>query len=266
MESITSVDGTEIAYEKTGEGPPIVLVHGSTGNHREWREVVPTLAETYTVYAIDRRGRGASGDADEYAIEREYEDVAAVVDHVASLHESDPVSLVGHSYGAICALHAILETDAVDRLVIYEPPLGEVPPPQGAAAGLEQLLEEEGADATVAAFLQNSVGMTSDEVDQFRNDEMWDHRLEAIPTVPRETRAIQRGLFEPDAFSDVAVSTVLLVGGESPPPIKDAVQLVADALTDSHILTLEGQQHFAMQNAPTEFTETLLNALTIETA
>ncbi|GAB7020973.1 alpha/beta fold hydrolase [Halostagnicola bangensis] len=265
MESITSADGTEIAYKQTGEGPPVVLVHGSTGNHREWREIVPTLAEEYTVYAINRRGRGMSGDADDYAIEREYEDVAAVVDHVASVHETDPVSLVGHSYGAICALHALLETDAVDRLVIYEPPLGEVPPPEGAAAGLAQQLEEEGADATVAAFLQNSVGMTPEEVDQFRKDEMWDHRLEAISTVPRETRAIQRGLFKPDAFSDVTVPTALLVGGESLPPAKGAVQMVADALNDSRILTLEGGEHFAIHNVPTEFTETLMNALAIDT-
>lgn len=226
---------------------------------------MPTLEEKYTVYAIDRRGRGASGDADDYAIEREYEDVAAVVDHVASVHETDPVSLVGHSYGAICALHAILETDAVDRLVLYEPPLGEVPPPEGAAEGLAQQLEEEGPDATVEAFLQNSVGMTPEEVDQFRQDEMWEHRLEAISTVPRETRAIQRGLFEPDAFSEVTVPAALLVGGESPPPITEAVQMVADALTDSRILILEGQEHFAMRKAPIEFTETLMNALEIET-
>lgn len=261
MESITSIDGTEIAYHKAGKGPPVVLVHGSTGNHREWRKVVPKLAEKYTVYAIDRRGRGASGDADEYAIEREYEDVAAVVDHVALLHASLSVSLVGHSYGAICALHAIYHTDVVDRLVIYEPPLGEVTPPQGAAAGLEQLLEDEGADATLVAFLGNAVGMTSDEISQFRTDEMWEHRLEAISTVPRETRALQRGLFKSDAFNEVSVPTVLLVGGESPPPIKDAVQMVADALTNSRILTLEGQEHFAMYEAPAEFIETLLNAL-----
>jgi hypothetical protein len=77
METITSKDGTSIAYRRSGEGPPLVLVHGAAADHGRWRPVLPAFEERFTVYAIDRRGRGGSGDADGYAIEREFEDVAS---------------------------------------------------------------------------------------------------------------------------------------------------------------------------------------------
>ena len=78
-ETFTSNDGTPIAYRRSGEGPPLVLVHGAAADHGRWRPVLPAFEERFTVYATDRRGRGGSGDGDDYAIEREFEDVAAVV-------------------------------------------------------------------------------------------------------------------------------------------------------------------------------------------
>ena len=80
METITSKDGTLIAYRRSGEGPPLVLVHGAAANHSRWTPILPAFEERFTVCAVDRRGRGGSGDSDDYAIEREFEDVAAVVD------------------------------------------------------------------------------------------------------------------------------------------------------------------------------------------
>src|SRR5262245_15334434 len=99
MDHVTSRDGTPIGYERSGQGPPLILVHGTTADHSRWAPVLPALSERFTVSAVDRRGRGASGDAPIYAIEREFEDVAALVDAVGG-----PVYLLGHSYGALCAL------------------------------------------------------------------------------------------------------------------------------------------------------------------
>ena len=82
--SVTSHDHTEIAYWTSGDGPPVVLVHGTPADHTRWRPLLPYLERHVTVHAIDRRGRGASGDAPEYSLQREYEDVAAVVDAVAA--------------------------------------------------------------------------------------------------------------------------------------------------------------------------------------
>ena len=99
METVTSRDGTHIAYERSGEGPPLVLVHGTTAAHFTWELVLPELQKHFTVYAIDRRGRGESGGTDyDYEIEREFEDVVTLIDSIGGT-----VGLLGHSYGAICA-------------------------------------------------------------------------------------------------------------------------------------------------------------------
>ena len=99
--SVASRDGTQIAYWTSGSGPPLVLVHGAPADHTRWRPLLPYLEPYVTVHALDRRGRGASGDALEYRLEREYEDVAAVVDAVAA--SGQPVDVYGHSHGGIVA-------------------------------------------------------------------------------------------------------------------------------------------------------------------
>jgi pimeloyl-ACP methyl ester carboxylesterase len=101
MQTILTPDGTRIAYQRCGHGPPLVLIHGTADDHTRWARLLPILAERFTVYALDRRGRGQSGATDPatYAIEREFGDVAAVIDAVG-----EPAHLLGHSYGAICVL------------------------------------------------------------------------------------------------------------------------------------------------------------------
>jgi pimeloyl-ACP methyl ester carboxylesterase len=109
-ETVLSEDGTSIAVWQSGEGAPLVLVHGTTADHTRWAPVLPALEERFNVLAIDRRGRGRSGDADDYAIEREFENVAAVVEWAG-----DGVNLLGHSYGGVCAIEAALLTDRVRK-------------------------------------------------------------------------------------------------------------------------------------------------------
>lgn len=129
--TLTSADGTVIAFERTGNGPPLVLVHGNGDVHEFWdlAGVRTAFAQHCTVYAIDRRGRGesddgqrtssadvartsGSGDVPGYELKREAEDVAAVVDSI-----DEPVTLLGHSGGAIYSLEAALRTDNVRKLV-----------------------------------------------------------------------------------------------------------------------------------------------------
>ena len=105
MMRVRSRDGTEIAYWTSGEGPPLVVVHGTPADHTRWRPLLPYLEPHLTVHAMDRRGRGASGDAPDYGLAREYEDVAAVVDAVAEASGA-PVDLYGHSHGGIVAFGA----------------------------------------------------------------------------------------------------------------------------------------------------------------
>ncbi len=117
--NVVSRDGTSIAAWRSGEGPPLVLIHGAAADHHRWAPVLPALEERFSVFAIDRRGRGGSGDANDYALEREFEDVVAVVEWAG-----EGVNVLGHSYGGICALEAAFLTDRIRKLVLYEPPMG----------------------------------------------------------------------------------------------------------------------------------------------
>ena len=114
---VQSTDGTTIKVWMQGEGPPIVLVHGSLRDHTMFEPLVAQLHSSMTTYAIDRRGFGGSGDRKEYAIEREFEDVAAVVEVIAA--NAGAVALCGHSYGAGCAMGAAALADSVSRLILY---------------------------------------------------------------------------------------------------------------------------------------------------
>lgn len=117
---VRSVDGTRIGYRTSGTGAPLVLVHGATADSTVMSLLVPLLEPHYTVHAVDRRGRGLSGDGPTYDIALEYADVAAVVDDCARA-AGGAVSLYGHSYGAVCALGAALLTPDVGQLFLYEP-------------------------------------------------------------------------------------------------------------------------------------------------
>src|SRR2546426_5567158 len=116
MDVVKSRDGTPITYERAGSGPPLVLVHGSTSDHdTAYRFVIPMLERYFTVRALDRRGRGDSGDGADYCLEREVDDVAAV-----SESAGEPVKLFGHGFGALLALGASLRTGDGHKLGLYE--------------------------------------------------------------------------------------------------------------------------------------------------
>ncbi|MEX2225745.1 MAG: alpha/beta hydrolase [Dehalococcoidia bacterium] len=148
MDYVTSADGTRIAFERSGDGPPLVLVHGSINDRRAWSLAVPAFAEHFSVYAMDRRGRGESGEPGEHQFACQIEDVAAVIGAAGA-----PVDLVGHSYGAHCALGAAAMAPAsIKHLVLYEPPL--VDDVRGAVA---QAFEQNEASEAVAQFLEKNL-------------------------------------------------------------------------------------------------------------
>lgn len=256
METVTSADGTSIAYERTGSGPPLVLVHGSTADHTRWEPILSTLQERFTVYALDRRGRGESGDAREYAIEREIEDIAAVVDSI-----DEPVVLLGHSYGGICALEAALRTDNVERLVLYEPPLpvgDHDPDSEPVLVEMESLIDDGEREEALVRFLRDIAGVPPTELDALRSAPNWLDRVKAVHTVLREERARKTYVFEGSRFSQLTTPTLLLLGSETAALHRDATAALDDALPDSHVVVLEGQAHAAMNTAPELFADELL--------
>jgi len=254
METVTSADGTEIAFERTGSGPPLVLVHGGGGiDHRRW-DLVGTrsaLADQFTVYTMDRRGRGESGDAEEYALEREFEDVAAIVDAI-----DEPVNLFGHSDGALLALEAALRTDNLHTLILYEHwfEVGDYELDfEEELAEMEALLDAGENEQALVMFLREVGGLTPERLEQFRSAAIWQGMVEAARLVPREGRAFDAYDFDPTRFAEMTTPTLVLVGGESPQILKDVAEATADALPDSRIVTFEGHGHRAMDTATDHF-------------
>jgi pimeloyl-ACP methyl ester carboxylesterase len=260
MEKVISHDGIPIAYYRSGAGSPLILVPGTgAANPVAWTAVIPALEECFTVYAVDRRGHGESGDSPTYAIEREFEDIVAVVDSVG-----EPVNLLGHSFGALCALEAALLTPNLRKLILYEPgiPLPGVSLyPEGVIDRLQALLDSGGREAVLTAFYREVVGMSPEEVEQFKSSPAWPARLATAHTLPRESRAEEQYSFEAQRFKSLHTPTLLLTGSDSPQFLKHATETVAAALPNSRIAIMPRQQHIAMYTAPELFVSTLIQFL-----
>jgi pimeloyl-ACP methyl ester carboxylesterase len=258
VHTTVSRDGTKIGAVVSGEGPPLVLVHGTTANHMRWERVLPLLNPHFKVYAMDRRGRGLSGDAADYSVRREFEDVAALVDSVG-----EPAMLLGHSFGALCAVEAALLTSNVRKLVLYEPYLPQYESVNVPAAleKLELLLAKGEAEAAVAMFLRELVGLPEHEVEALRHAAGWDIRVASAHTLVRETRAELSYEFDPARFKRLQVSTLFLSGSESARAMTLSTQAFHEALPDSRIAGLPGQQHVAMTSAPDLFATEVLRFL-----
>lgn len=259
MPTVHSVDGTPIGFTRTGRGAPLVLVHGISADAERWAPVMQGLEERFTVYAMDRRGRGASGDGDTYAIERDVEDVAALVDTIG-----EPTFLLGHSYGGLCTLHALLHTKHVQKLVVYEPYTPVSPASEPSATTLRYLaMAEQGErDQIVTTFLREIIQLSEAEVRAMRALPSWAGRLAAAHTIPRELAAAEQFRFEPSRFADVRVPITMLLGEKSPEFLKDATARLHAALPTSEITVLEGQKHSAMNSAPALFVRELSLVLT----
>jgi pimeloyl-ACP methyl ester carboxylesterase len=205
---------------------------------------------------MDRRGRGQSGDADYYAFEREFEDVAAVIDSAG-----DAVDVLGHSHGGVCALEAALLTESVRKLVLYEAPVGFVVAPPHTVQRLEELAEAGERDEVLSVFFREVVGAPEEQIDMLRSLPAWEGRLAAAHTIPREERVNRQYAFEPDRFRELRVPTLLLEGGDSPEPFREADRALKAALPDCQVVVMPGQRHTAMDTAPELFTSEVLRFL-----
>jgi pimeloyl-ACP methyl ester carboxylesterase len=248
-------DGTPIGCWRSGSGPPLLLVHGSTADHTRWRPVLPLLEPHATVYAVDRRGRGASGDAPVYAVEREFCDLAAVVDDIGS-----PVDVVAHSFGALCSLGAALHTTGMRRLVLYEPPVLQ-PVRSAADDRMAELLAHGQRAGVVRTFFRDIVGTAESQLQLIMTAPSWPSRVAAAHTVVRERLIDPPYRFCPELYAGLGVPTLLIAGGDSPPFLQASTAAVAAAVPGAQVVVLEGEQHVAMDSAPERFVTAVLGFL-----
>jgi pimeloyl-ACP methyl ester carboxylesterase len=246
---VISRDGTPIAVFTGGEGPPLILVHGTTADHTTFRASGPVLAQAFATHAVDRRGRGASGDGSgPYRIELEYEDLAAVAEAIAE-EAGEPVDIVGHSYGGRCALGAGLLTDAIGRLVVYE----GAPSPGGREgyrpAGVEQriarLVESADHDAALATFFREVVRMSEPDLAAYRADPIWPVRAAAVHTTVREMAGEGSTAASLEALGRVEQPVLQILGGDSPAVFGEATRALDARLADGRIAVIDGARHAA---------------------
>jgi pimeloyl-ACP methyl ester carboxylesterase len=259
METITSADGTNVSWQTTGSGPPLLLVHGTTADHRRWAGVSPQFEQHFTVHAIDRRGRGASTDDSRgYDILREAEDVSDVIDAIGR-----PVDVLGHSYGAVCSLEAALLTDGVRKMVLYEPPIPTGIPmyPPGLPDRMQEMIDDGELEAALELFFREVVKMPEHELVEYRELPVWKQRIQLAPTIPREMAIDRNYSFDPERFADLRVPVLLMLGGDSPPIFRAAVETADGAVPNSMVVLLPGQQHIAMDTDPELFVGEVLDFL-----
>ena len=223
----------------------LVMVHGAGSARWGFDLLRPHLEHRFTVVAADRRGRGDSADGDGYAIEREIEDLGAV------LREFGPrPMLFGHSYGGLIAAAAAARAEDLDRLVLYEPPMGGVLEGPEWVDRLEALVAAGDRERALRAFLKDIGGYTDAEIDAMGDTPVWDARLATMPTVIRELRAENAYRLPVEALAQLSVPALLLVGSESPDWARRSTEAYAEAIPGVEVVTLHGQGHGANAAAP----------------
>jgi pimeloyl-ACP methyl ester carboxylesterase len=251
MKHVLSKDGVPIAYEQRGKGLPLVLIHGAAADHTRWAPILPGLEKYFTVYAIDRRGHGQSGDAEPYTIDREYEDVVAIVDSIPG-----PVNLLGHSYGAICSLEASLKTPNLRMLVLYEPPIHTDEIKNNSSDAIDRMnssLRIGEREKALLIFLREIVGIQDDEMNKLQSLPNWSARVASAHTIPREEANVSSYTLHPERFSKLETPTLLLLGGDSSSFFKGAIEILGKSIPKSRIAILPEQRHAAMDTAPELF-------------
>ncbi|SBT49166.1 alpha/beta fold hydrolase [Micromonospora auratinigra] len=241
VETVQSTDGTTIAYETAGDGPPIVLVGGAFNDRGTVRPLGAALTADFTVYGYDRRGRGDSGDAAAYAVQREIEDLAALIERAGgSAH------LYGLSSGAILAAYATAEGLPVTGLALFEPPF-RTGPHGGAEPGLAEeltgLVSAGRRGDAVALFLTDAVGVPGEAVAGMRGRPEWSWMEGLAHTLAYDTTVTGDGGLPTGRLAAIRVPTVVVDSTGSPEWLRAAAAATAGAIPGATHLSLAGAFH-----------------------
>ncbi len=242
MGEVRSKDGTAIAFERSGEGPPVILVVGAFNDRATGAPLAAALQERFTVFNYDRRGRGDSGDTLPYAVEREVEDLEALIEEAGG-----SASVFGYSSGAVLALRAAAHGLAIPMLALYEPPVsadgGVGRLREDLAARLAGLVEEGRRGDAVELFQTEGVGLPAEVVAQIRQASFWP-ALEAMAhTLVYEIEILGDGSLPAELAASVEAPTLVVAGGESFPYLREMAPALADVMPIARARVLEDQSH-----------------------
>lgn len=256
LDTTTSADGTEIGYFRRGAGPALVITHGSVSTSEQWIPATGHLAEHFTCYVLDRRGRGRSGDARAYDISTEVADIAAMM-AVAG----PGAHLFGHSYGAVCTL-AYAETHSLDgTLVLFEPPLNVNGPVAGEGLSSYRALIAVGdLDAAFEFALVNFVRIPPEEVPAVRQTPLWDQCVALTPTWTRELEQIDAQGADLRRYASIGARTHVIAGTATTPFLLTSARSLVDAIPGATITELPEMNHFAHLVDPAGFAEVVRRA------
>jgi len=245
IRKVISKDGTTIAFDQSGEGPAVILVDGALAYRAHWgqRLLAAELANHFTVYAYDRRGRGESSDTLPYAVEREIEDIEALIEEAGG-----PVYLYGSSSGAVLALKAAakLGPARVLKLALYEPPFNSDDDDAIQEFALykkrmAELLEASKHGDAVAFFLADV--LPAEMIEGMRHSPDWPILEALAPTLAYDNAVMGDGSVPAEAAKAATMPALVLDGSESPDFMHEAAETLARAMPHAERKTLEGQTH-----------------------
>lgn len=245
----TSADGTTIAYQTYGEGPAMVIVGGATNRKEDWVELAQALAQDgYTGVTYDRRGRGDSGDTRPFAVEREVEDLAAVIEAASS--GGAPAGVHTVSSGGAVAYRAIAAGVPIATLSAFETPYrveGAPTPPPDYTDHLQELYDADLREDMLAYFMTAGVGQPPEAVEQMKQLPFWADLVPLGPTVLYDGLQLGGGQtpLPTDLLARIDVPVLCVASTGSPDWLRDAASAAADVIPDATYTVLEGEFHSA---------------------
>jgi len=242
MNSVTSKDGTTIAFDRSGEGPTVILVCGGSTDRSANAPLAALLASHFTVLNYDRRGRGDSGDKLPYAVQREVEDLEAL------LAEAGGSAFVyGTSSGAALALEAAASGLAITKLALWEPPFilenSRPRPPADTAKTYTELVSAGRRGDAVEYFMAKVVGLPPEFVAQARTQPWWPAQEALAHTLAYDATIMGDYSLPTERAASVKTPTLVIAGGADMPWMRDTAEALAEALPDAQTRMLEGQGH-----------------------
>jgi len=241
MLHVISRDGTKIAYEKTGTGPALLIIGGALADHHNYASLAISLADQFEVYNYDRRGRGQSTDTTSYAVEREVEDVLAIINSIGR-----PVIVYGHSSGSALAIHVAAVGGKITKLIIADPPF--TPHSNDDIKAREEFKEEmeviealhdKGDHKGSAASFLSGFGLSAEEVDGILSSPTGEGMIDCARTLPYDYKILGDGLVPTELAAKVTVPTLILAAKDMP----ETAQALAGTIPNASFQPMESSAH-----------------------